>query len=127
MATKSKFVRARTASIDADGGVYTLDYTLDDNHILELRKICISSDTNAICAEILFSTNGGSTWSNPWDTSAVVIIKAFVAAYIPIVGDLCDIWLNGGSNTKMRIKLTNNNSTQNASVFYILGGIEHEN
>ncbi len=126
MATE-RFTRARHATnITANGGTYTLDYSLAADKQLQIIELFASSDTDAVKIEVLYTDDNGITWTNPFDSGSSHVLLLYVAGYIPVSGQPEATWYTGGSQVKLRIKITNNHPTQNANVFYLVKGLEKD-
>ena len=124
----TRFTRARAIQVNAAGGTYTLDYTIPDGYEFEVRELFASSDTSAVVVELLYSSDGGSTWTNPWDEGSGHLLKLFLGAYIPASGKPDATWFSGsGENVLIRIKITNNHPTTNANIFWLVKAFERDN
>lgn len=116
-----RFTRARNVTVNANGGTYTLDYTIPDGKQLLIRELFASSNTSGVCIELLYSDDGGSTWTNPWDDNSSHLLKLWIAAYVPTLGSPQDTWFHGDQeNIILRVKITNYNPTNNADVFFLV-------
>lgn len=116
----SKLTRTRDVTVDSNS-TYTLDISLESNHHYIINEIFVSTNTNGLVAELLYSEDNGETWINPWDEDGEHIVKAYLAAYIPIYARPIESYFIGGTNRKFRAKFTNPTGSS-AKVSFILNG-----
>jgi len=122
----SRFTRARKASVTKNYGTHTLTYTIPSNKEFIVQELFASCTTNCII-EIQFSDDGGTTWENPWDTSSEHLLWVILGAGIPASASPENTYFQGdGTNTVLRIKITNTDVNTDATVFYLIKGIEKD-
>lgn len=117
----SRFTRSRTATISA-GGIYTLDHNISTGIELSIFELFCSSN-KAVIVEILYSEDNGVTWINPWDGNSNIILKLYLAAFIPAMGKPNATWFIGGENRLIRVQITNPNA-ETADVYFLVKGWE---
>lgn len=122
----TRFTRSRIASINANGGTFTLDYSLNENKELSIIELFASTDTSLQKIEILYSEDGGSTWSNPFDASSEVILQLWIGAGVPASGKPEAAWFSGGENTFVRVKITNLHPVNNSNIYFLVKGWERD-
>lgn len=120
----TRFTRSRVVSITANGGTSTTDYSLVANKELSIIELFASTDTSLQKIEILFSTDNGSTWSNPFDVDSQVILQLWLGAGVPASGKPEAAWFSGSSTTILRVKITNLHPTNNSNVYFLVKGWE---
>lgn len=117
-----RFTRARLASVTY-GTPYTLEYTIPSNKEFKVFELFASSTKNVI-VELQFSDDGGTTWSNPWDSGSQHLLWMLLGAGIPASGKVSYTWFQGdGVNTKVRITITNT-EVDAATTFYLIKALE---
>lgn len=121
-----RFTRSRISSISANGGTYTLDYTLVSGKELSIIELFASTDTSLQKVEILYSEDGGSTWMNPFDDDADHILQLWIGAGVPASGKPEAAWFIGGSNRLLRVKITNIHPVNTANVYFLVKGWERD-
>lgn len=119
-----RFTRSRSISITTASS-YTLDYSIPANKQLSIFELFASSNTSGVYVEVLYSSDNGTTWSNPWDADSDMILKVFLAGYVPVCGKPDATWFNGGTNIMIRVKITNP-TANTASVFFLVKGWERD-
>jgi hypothetical protein len=117
----TKFVLARNPSIDADGGIYTLDTTLSLTVKYQIQEVYISVDKDDVVFEMLYTEDGGLTWINPWDSGSNFILKGYPAKGVVFQGEVHTVEFTGGTNRKIQVKITNNGTEEAHPVFIISG------
>jgi hypothetical protein len=118
----TRFTRSRIASINANGGVYTLDYALAANIELSIIELFASTNVSLQKIEVLYSEDNGTTWINPWDAGSDHILQLFLGAGVPASGKPDATWFIGGENHLLRVKITNLHPTSNSEVFFLVKG-----
>lgn len=114
----SKLSRTRDVVVSANSN-YTLDVALAANYHYIIHEIFISTNTSGLIAELLYSEDNGETFINPWDDDGEQIVRAYLAAYIPVYAQPKESYLIGGTNKLARIKFTNPTGSD-AKVSFIL-------
>lgn len=122
-----RFTRSRDIlNISANGGTYTLDYSVPPNKELSIIELFASTNLSLQQVEVLYSEDGGNTWINPWDGDSTLILKLYIAAGVPASGKPDATWFSGGENIKLRVKITNLHPTTTSNVFFLVKGLERD-
>lgn len=124
--SNTRFTRSRVLSINASGGVATVDYNLASGSELSIIELFASTDTSLQKIEVLYSEDNGSTWINPFDDDADHILQLWVGAGVPASGKPEAAWFIGGENHLLRVKITNLHPVNTSNVYFLVKGWERD-
>lgn len=123
--SSTRFTRSRLiTSLSAAGGVSTTDYSVPVNAELNIIELFASTDSSLQKIEILYSEDGGTTWSNPFDEDSSIILQLWVGAGVPASGKPEAAWFVGGANVLLRVKITNLHPVNNSNVYFLVKGFQ---
>ena len=121
-----RFTRARKATVTKNYGTHALEYTIPADKEFRVLELSASTTRNII-VELQYTDDGGTTWTNPWDSSSNHLLWIFLGAGIPAAASPQQTYFIGdGTNTKVKIKITNTDVDNDATVFYLIKALERD-
>lgn len=121
-----RFTRSRLLTGITPGSSRTVDYSVPAGKELSIFELFASTNLSLQKIEILYSTDNGTTWTNPWDTESGLILQLWIAAGVPSSGKPDNTWFIGGEGVLVRVKVTNLHPTTNSDVYFLVKGFERE-
>lgn len=128
MATLDKYYEADSIAVASGdplvAGSDTKDYTIPDGEEWTINEFGGSSSIDSTEVELLWTDDGGSTWSNPYDSSTTKLRCLHLnSGNVAKVIDMNLKFEGDGTNTKIRLNFKNWNQVNTAEVSGWLNGV----